>query len=107
MAGDGMTSLQKALDMLDDLGRRLDKIESAPLPLWMQGPARPASASPSPAGTIPALVLSKAVLARPGGPSAGATPALDPVSASAVLAELLNDPLLGTYVREKINRANF
>jgi hypothetical protein len=49
-----------------------------------------------PAGMIPAPVLSKAVLALPAA-----------VDAVAVLAELMNDPVLGSYVRGKINEANF
>jgi hypothetical protein len=94
-----MTTLQKALDALDDLSARLAKIEAYRGPLWLQqlqGQARPASASPSPVGMIPAPVLSKAVLGLPAA-----------VDAAAVLAGLMSDPVLGTYVREKINRANF
>lgn len=99
-----MTSLQKAVDMLADIGRRLDKLESGEtLPLWMRGGSQ-TGASPSPLGMTTTPVLSKAVLGLPGGPSAGATPAIDP---AAVLNDLLRDPVLGDYVRRKINEASF
>jgi hypothetical protein len=91
-------SLQKSLDMLADIGWRLSKLESGEtLPLWLrQASGQPPGASPMASAMMPAPSLSKAVLALPAA-----------VDAAAVLAELLNDPVLGEYARRKINEANF
>jgi hypothetical protein len=99
-------SMQKALDMLDDIGRGLDKIESGEkLPLWLrQASEKSAGASPAFPSMIPGQSLSKAGLGLPGGPGAGALHAVDP---AAVLAGLLSDPVLGDYVRRKMNEASF
>ena len=93
-----MSSLQKALSMLDEIGQRLDRLEGGEkLPLWLrQASGQPVSASPTASATMPAPSLSKAVLAIPAA-----------VDAVAVLAELMNDPVLGSYVRGKMNEANF
>jgi hypothetical protein len=101
-----MSSLQKAFDMLDDIGRRLDKLESGEtLPLWLrQVSGKPANASPAFPSMIPGRSLSKAGLGLPGGPGAGASQAIDP---AAVLAGLLSDAVLGDYVRRKMNEASF
>jgi hypothetical protein len=92
-------SLQKCLDVLDDLGRRLDKIESAPLPLWMQqgspsaGPVQDASAPPWPSPPSYGAHLAKGAVGLPDGSTA-----------EAVLNALLADPAIAETVRMKIEQ---
>ena len=88
-------SLQKCLDMLDDLGRRLDKIESDDRKL--RGASQVTdSASRTPAGMSIAPSLSKAAY-RP-------SLSLGAGSADAVLAALLADPSTADSVRMKIQQ---
>jgi hypothetical protein len=88
-------SLQKALDMLADIGRRLDVLERGEkLPLWLrQASEKSASASPAFPSMIPAPSLAKAALGLPTGSTA-----------EAVLSELLADPSTAETVRTKIQQ---
>lgn len=88
-----MMSLSKALDMLDDIGRRLDKLgRGEKLPLWLrQALEKSASATPAFPGMIPAPSLAKAAVGLPSGSTA-----------EAVLNALLADPATAETVRMKI-----
>jgi hypothetical protein len=90
-------SLQKCLDMLDDLGRRLDKIESDDRKL--RGASQVTdSASRAPAGMSMSIAPSLSRAAY--GPSLS----LGAGSADAVLAALLADPSTEETVRMKIQQ---
>jgi hypothetical protein len=96
-----MSSLQKALSMLEEISRRLDGLDRGEkLPLWLlQASEKSASASPTPAGLSIAPPLSKAAY----GPSLS----LGAGSAGAVLAALLADSATAGTVRRKMTELGF
>lgn len=93
-----LATLSKVVATIDDLRARLDRIEKAPLPLWMQqrGPQGPASASTTPGAMSIAPPLSKAAY--------GSLLSLGAGSADAVLNALLSDPATAGAVRMKIEQ---
>ncbi len=88
-------TLRKTLDALADLSTRLDRIDGAPLPLWMQkqGSGQAANASPWPSPPSYGAPLAKAAVGLPGGSTA-----------EAVLSALLSDPAIAEVVRMKIEQ---
>ena len=72
-------TMRKALDILADLSARLDVLERGEnLPLWLrQASEKSARASRALPSGIAGQSLSKAVIGLPGGPGAGASPAID------------------------------
>jgi hypothetical protein len=96
---DPLAVLEPVLAKMTELLARIEKIESAPLPLWMQqgspivGPGQHASMPPWPSSPSNTAPLTKAAVGLPGGSNA-----------EAVLNALLADPTMAETVRMKIEQ---